>query len=133
MLAASGAEPVREAEELGLVDCLQHRDRGPLDNLVFQGRDRERALSAVRLRDIPPPCRLRPIRSPPDPLVQILDPTIEVCLVGPPSQSIHTRCRVPLESKERSPQHGWAEMVVERGEPLRPPLPCRLPYAVQPL
>jgi hypothetical protein len=38
-----------EAEEIFLVDPIQHRSRRSLDDLVFEGGDRERPLSAIRL------------------------------------------------------------------------------------
>src|ERR1043166_5209868 len=50
VLATFWSEPVAEAEEVLLVDGIQHRDGCPLDNLVLQGRDCERALFSVRLR-----------------------------------------------------------------------------------
>src|SRR5713101_3185344 len=71
MLAALGAEPVREPEEVFLVDRLQHREGRPLDDLVLKGGDRERALPAVRLWYVSPPGRLCPIRSSVDPVMQI--------------------------------------------------------------
>src|SRR5439155_4839382 len=74
---------------------------------------------------------LRPIRSPMDPSVQVLDPPIEVCLVVLPSQPINPRRRVSLESKECCPKHRNTEMVEERGEPLLPSLPCDLSYTFQ--
>ena len=131
VLAAPGPEPVREPEEVLLVDRVQHRDRRPLDDLVLQGGDRQRALPAIRLRDVPPPGRLRPVRSPMDPIVQILDPALEVCLVVLPRQPVHAGRGVPLEREERQPEQGEAEVVEERGEPFLLPVPCGLPYAVQ--
>ena len=55
MRAAPGPEPVGEAEEVFLVDRVQHRGHRPLDDLVLQRGDRQRALPAVRLRDVDPP------------------------------------------------------------------------------
>src|SRR5215831_18130077 len=66
-----------------------------------------------------------------DPSVQVLNPTIEVCLVVLPSQPIDPGRRVSLESKECGPEHRNTEMVEKRGEPLLPSLPCDLPYAFQ--
>ena len=54
VLAAFRSEPVAEAEEVLLVDRIQHRDGRPLDNLVLQGSDRERALFPIRLRYVRP-------------------------------------------------------------------------------
>ena len=44
MRAASWSEPVAEAEEILLVDRVQHRRRRPLDDLVLQRGDRQRTL-----------------------------------------------------------------------------------------
>jgi hypothetical protein len=69
MLAATRSEPVRKAEKFFLVNRTEHCCHGSLNNLVLEGRDRERALTAVFLRNIAPPGRLRPIRSCVDPCV----------------------------------------------------------------
>src|SRR5262249_17283390 len=53
-----------------------------------------------------------------DPSVQVLDPTIEVCLVVLPSHPINLGRRISLESKECGPKHRNTEMVEKRGEPL---------------
>ena len=95
--AASRPEPVRDAEEVFLVDRVQQCDHRPLDNLVFQGSDRKRALSSVRLGYVHTPARQRPIRSPLDPVMQILKFVLEVCLVVPPCQSIDARRGILLE------------------------------------
>jgi hypothetical protein len=81
VLAAPGSKPIREPEEIRLVDLVQHRRHRSLDDLVFEGGDRERArlakgstrlcrvewqdegLGAVFLRNIAPSGRLRPIRA----------------------------------------------------------------------
>src|ERR1700722_7823319 len=62
MLAALGPEPIREPEEIHLVDLAQHRRHRSLDDLVFERGDRERALRAVFLRNIAPAGRQSPIR-----------------------------------------------------------------------
>src|SRR5713226_4120396 len=66
-------EPIRDAEEVLLVDRVQQRDHSPLDNLVLQGRNRERALPAIRLGYVDPSAWPRPIRSALDPVVQIFE------------------------------------------------------------
>src|SRR6202035_1089337 len=48
MRATSWPEPVREPEEVFLVDRVQHRSRRPLDDLVLQCGDREWTLPTVR-------------------------------------------------------------------------------------
>ena len=52
---AARTEPVGEPEEVFLIDRVQQRSRRPLDDLVFQGGDRERALPTVRLGNVHPP------------------------------------------------------------------------------
>ena len=49
VLAAPRPEPVREPEEICLVNLVQHRRHCSLDDLVFEGGDRERALGAEAL------------------------------------------------------------------------------------
>jgi hypothetical protein len=49
---AARPESVAEPEEVFLVDGVQHRCRRPLDNLVLQRCDRERALPPVRLGNV---------------------------------------------------------------------------------
>jgi hypothetical protein len=131
MLAPLRSEPMREPEEVFLVDRVQHRDRCPLDDLVFQSRDRERALAAIWLWYIPPPGRLRPIRSPVDPILQIAEPTLEIGLVVLPCDPVYPGRGIPLESEECQPEQVDIHMVEERGEPLLLPLPCGLSYALQ--
>ena len=130
--AAPGPEPVREPEEIFLVDRVQHHDRRPLDNLVFQCGDRQRALPSVRLGYVDPSGRLRPIRSPMDPSMQVLEIALEVCLVVLPRHAIHARSRIPLERVERLSQASrrlmWCRSAVNC---LLLPLPCCLPYALQ--
>ena len=75
VLAAPGPEPVGEAEEVR--PRRSHSAPRPAARwtiLSSSAAIAERALPAVRLRDVPPPRRLRPIGSPMDPRVQIRDP-----------------------------------------------------------
>src|SRR5947208_17080051 len=56
VLAALAPEPVREAEEVFLVDRVQHRACRLLDNLVFEcGGNCERALPTIGLRYVMSP------------------------------------------------------------------------------
>src|SRR5215213_10097720 len=130
---APGPETIREPEEVLLVDRVQHCHRGPLDDLVLQRRDGQRALAAVRLGDEPAAGGQRPVRSPVDPLVQALDPAIEVRFVGLPRQPIHAGGGLSLEGEEGRPEPVGGDMVEERGEPFLLSLSCNVPYAVQPL
>ena len=69
MRAAPGPEPVAEAEEILLVNSVQHRRRRPLDDLVLQRGDRQRALPSIRLGYVDPSARQRPIRSSANPRI----------------------------------------------------------------
>ena len=133
MLAAPRPEPIRQSEEVLFVDRIQHHHDRTLDNLVLQRRNRQRALASIRLRDEPPPRWLRPVRPPMDPLVQVPDLAVEVCLVVLPRQSIRSGGSVLPQCVERRPQHPDINVVEERGEPFLLPFPCSFPYAVQPL
>src|SRR5215472_6399941 len=62
MLASSRSEAIRKYEEVGLVDRVQHCDRRPLYEFIFQGGDCDWALSSIRLRNVVSPARHRPIR-----------------------------------------------------------------------
>src|SRR6185437_9202987 len=105
----------------------------PRTSLILQRGNRQRLLPAVRLRDIRPAGRLRPVSLPMDPIMQIREPRLEVCLVVLPRQSIHPGGGIPLERMECFPQVRDADVVQERCEPFLLPLPCGLPHAVQPL
>ena len=78
MLAALRSEPVRESEEIFLVDRVQHLDGRSLDDLVFQCGHRQGALPAIRLRNVPSPGRQCPVCSPVGSRVQILEILLEV-------------------------------------------------------
>src|SRR5262245_65710435 len=69
---SSRSEPVREPEEVLLVDGVEHHDACALDDLVFQSRDCQRPLSTIRLRYVRPARWMRPICSPMDSSVEIL-------------------------------------------------------------
>src|SRR5205814_4958001 len=78
--AASGPEPIREPEEIFLVDRAQHRSRGSLDDLVLKSGDRDRALPTIRLGYINAP------HSPMDAGMQVLEIALKVLLVVPTCQ-----------------------------------------------
>ena len=90
-----------------------------------------RALPAIRLGYVDPPGRQCPIRSALDPVVQILQITLEVCLVVLPRQPIHAGCSIRLKIEERLFEQIGVDMMEERGEPLLLPFPCDFPYALQ--
>ena len=68
-----------------------------------------------------------------DPCMQFPEIALKVCLIVPPSQAVHSRCRVLFEFEERLFEVVGADVMEERGKLLLCPLPCYLPYALQPL
>src|SRR6266852_5457241 len=122
VLAALGAEPIRKAEELFLVDRTQHRGGRPLDDLVFEGGNRDWTLSAVWFWYVQSTARLCPIRSAVDPIVQVFDIAIEVCLVVLPTQAVHPGRSVLLNFEKRQPEQSDTDVVEERGERFLLPL-----------
>ena len=96
MRTASGPEPVREPEEIFLVDRVQHLDHRTLDDLVLQRCDAERALPAVRLWYVMPARRLRPVGSSMKPSVKIGELALEILAVFLPCHAVDTRRRIPL-------------------------------------
>ena len=101
MCSASGPESIRETNKVLLVYRIQHGDSRSLDDLVFEGGDRERPLSSVRLRYVVSSRRHRPIRSPMKPRMQVLKVAPEVCLVSIPCHAIDTRCSICINFIER--------------------------------
>ena len=88
VLAAPRPEPVGEAEEVRLVDGVQHLHHRPLDDLVLQRGDAERPLPAVGLGDVLPPRRLRPVGTPLYASVQVSEVALETRLVLVPGDAV---------------------------------------------
>jgi hypothetical protein len=97
VLAAPRSEPVREAEKILLVDGLQNIHDCLLDDLVLQTQNAEWPLGAVRLRDVCPSGRARPIAAPMHSVVQVLQFLFERFSVGLPCHAIDSRRSVPRE------------------------------------
>jgi hypothetical protein len=128
---SSRPEAVAEPEEVLLVDRFEHRGRRPLDDLVLQRRDCQRPLPAVRLRDIDPPRRQRPVGAPMDTVPQISEVSLKVCGVVLPRHAVHAGRRLALDCSERLPEQIVVDVVQERGEPLVLPFPGCGPHALE--
>ena len=102
MLSALRSEPIREPEEVFLVDRVQHRYHCPLDDLVLKCSDSKRALSTIWLRYIPSSRWQCPICSPLDSRMQIHEPGLEVCLVVLPCQPVYAGAAFRFSSKNAS-------------------------------
>ena len=95
MLAATRPEPVREAEEVGFIDGVQHIDRRALHKLVFQRGHSERPLPPVGLGDEHSTNRLRSVRTPLQPIGEVLEILFQSLAVVPPRLAVHARGRLP--------------------------------------
>ena len=101
VLTAPRPEPIREPEEILLVDRVENPDDGTLEDLILQSGYSQRALPPVRLRNIPSPGGQRAICPSLNLVVQIRDLAIKVCLVGSPGHPIHAGSGLALEGVER--------------------------------
>src|SRR5437867_4327516 len=132
MRAAPRSESVGKAEEVDLVDRVEHLDDGTLDDLILQRGNAERSHPPVRLRDVRSTHRLRPVRSPLQPAGEVLEVAVEILSVVPPRLAIDTGSRLPLEGEVGCPQPlDGVHVVKERGEPLLPILPRSLTYSLE--
>src|SRR5207253_10656176 len=104
MRAAPRPEPVGEAEEVLLVDGVQHLDHRPLDDLVLQRGDTERALPPVRLRDVYSPRRARLVRTAVDTAEQVFEVGSKVLPVGDPPHLIDSSCGLRVDSRAGRPK-----------------------------
>jgi hypothetical protein len=108
---ASWPKPVGEAPKILLVDLGEDRDHGLLDNLIFQRRDPQGALSPIGLRDVNPPRGLRPIAPAVNPAVEIGEPSIQAGLIHLPRHAIYPRSDMSLQLVEAVPKQIDREMV----------------------
>src|SRR5581483_9653910 len=116
--STSRSKSVREAEEVHLVDGAEHFRHGTLENLVLQGHDPQWPLSAIRFRNVCSSRRLCSVRSAMHPTVQILEMTLQVCLVVLPCHSVYSRCSVSVYGQKRVAQPFDGDVVKERAESL---------------
>ena len=100
VLAALRSEPVAEAQELRLVDRRQDGNHRRLDDLVLQGSDAERPLSAIRLGNVRPARWQRSVRSCMDAGVEVREVVLEVFRVFVPRQLVDARRGGPLQTEE---------------------------------
>ncbi|AME28708.1 hypothetical protein AXG89_33550 (plasmid) [Burkholderia sp. PAMC 26561] len=92
MLTASLSKPVREPEEVLLIDCAQYRGYGLLHNLIFQRCNPQRTQLAVRFRNANPSGRLCTVGTRMNLPVQFVYAPIKMALVVVPRYSVHA-CR----------------------------------------
>jgi hypothetical protein len=125
-------EPVGEADKVHLVYGVEHLDHGPLEDLVLQGRDAERALAPVGFRDVHPARRLRPVAPCVQPPVQVLKVGLQVLAVVCPRHPIHSRSRLGAQFLVGGAQARKVDVVQESGEPCILVPSCCFAHTVQP-
>jgi hypothetical protein len=131
MRPAARPEPIREAEEVRLVDGVKHLDDGALDDLVLQRGDPERPQPPVRLRDVHPARRLGSVHAPLHPAVQIPKAHLQVLPVGLPRHRVNARRRAGAQRPIRRTQSLDADVVQQRGEPRVPVPACDSAHTIQ--
>src|SRR5208283_3474531 len=89
------SEAVREAEEVLLVDCIQHLDNGALDDFILQHRHPQRALPTA-FRYEHSTHRSCSVRAPLEPRRQILKVALQVLSIVLPGLAIYSRSSVSL-------------------------------------
>src|SRR5262245_49456825 len=100
MLATPWPETIGESQEIDFVDLVEYPHHGLLDDLVLQGRDAQRSLSSVGLRDGDATRWLRPVGTLMDPAMEIAEPIFEVNVVLFPRDAVDSRGRFMLEREE---------------------------------
>src|SRR5678809_1633925 len=133
MRTASRPKPVRKALEVHLVNLIQDGDYGLLNNLVLQGRNPQRTLPPIGLRDIDSPRRLRLVCATVYAAVQIDEPTLQPRSVLLPRLTVNARCCLPLQCEIALPKHVNAQMVQQCRELLLSLLRCSLAHTAPPL
>jgi hypothetical protein len=124
-------EPVREAQEVRLVDGVEHSDDGPLDDLVLQRGDAGRPQPPVRLRDIRPPRRPRLVAPAANPVMQVPEVARQVLPVVLPRHPVHSRRGLRAQIPVGHHQPLQADVMQQSREP-RVLIPlCYLPHTVQ--
>src|SRR5713226_8906764 len=99
MLAPSWPETIREAPKILLINRIENSDHGLLNNLVFQRRDPQRALSPVGFRYVHPSGWLRSIRPAVYPAVKIDQSIFQTGLILLPPYAVHAGGCLSLDRK----------------------------------
>ena len=116
MRISPGPEPIRKALEVHLINRIEDGNHSLLNDFVLQRCDSQRALPPVGLRNVDSPRRLRPVRFPVHPVVQIGQPTLQPGLILLPRHAIHSRRSFPLQRVKAVPQQIDRQMVEQGGK-----------------
>src|ERR1039457_6301868 len=131
MRAATGPEPVREAFEVDLIDMIEDRHHGLLNDFVLQCRDAQWTSLPIGLRNIDSSGGLCPIPSTVHPSVQIEKSILQPGFILLPRHAIDSRRSLTLECVKAIAEYSDAQMVEQSGELFLLPLPCYLPPTAQ--
>src|SRR6266704_2986990 len=131
MRVAPWPEPVGTTPEVHLVDGVQHLDDGALDNLVLQRGNTERPQPPVRLRDVRPPRRARPVTPLLHPPEQILEVRLQLLPAGRPRHPICTRRGLRAQSPASPPQALQVDVMQQRRELCLLIPYCHLPHTIR--
>src|SRR6266851_6647881 len=132
VLAFAWSVAIREAEEVRLIDSIQHRDCRPLDNLIFQRGDAERPWPPVVFGDESSEHCLCSIGPTPQSPGEVSEIALQLLSVLTPRFPIDSRSRIALQ-----PVIGFAQsaqvvdVVHEAGELHLPIFRGCLPYPPQ--
>src|SRR6516165_10844104 len=133
MLAAPWPETIRESPKILLVNLIEDRDHGLLNNLVLQRRNPEWPLPTIRFRNVHSSRWLRSISAAVNQAVQIGEPTFQPGLILLPSDSVHSWRGLTLQGVKAIPEQSDCQMVKQSGEPHLLPFPCYPAHTRQPL
>ena len=111
MRPAPRPKPVRESQEILLVNLFEDPCHRLLDNLILQCSDAQRTLPPVGLQDVDSSRGLSPIRASMDTTVKIGQPILQVLLVLPPCHPVHSRRCLPLKGIEALSKKRYRDMV----------------------
>src|SRR5207249_2073693 len=104
----------------------------PLDDLIFQCRDAEGPLAAIRLRDVHPLDRTRVVPPSLEAVRQVPQICLQVLSIGRPGLSINARSRIAVQPVIRLAESvDIVDMVPERSQRLRVVPPRCLSYPVE--
>src|SRR6516162_909908 len=133
VLAAPRPEAIRESPKILLINLIEDGDHGLLNDFVLQRRHSQRPFPAVRFRNVHPSRWLRPIGATVNPAQQIGQPTLQPGLILLPSDAVHSRRGLTLQSVKAVPEQCDCQMVKQGGELHLLPFPSCFTHTRQPL
>src|SRR5450759_166588 len=131
MLTASWTKTIRDADKVALIDGIEYRDDGVLDDFVLQRRDAERSLSTIGLRDVGSSHRLCSVAAAVYRGMQRAQPAIQPLQILLPHHAVDTGCRATLERVEAFPKPLHSDVMQKRCEACSLILPCCFAHTLQ--